>query len=58
VCQVENIEMKDGKPTWLHHCEQCLACLQWCPQEAIQVGRKTEGRKRYHHPEITASDLM
>ncbi|MCK5132210.1 MAG: EFR1 family ferrodoxin [Candidatus Sabulitectum sp.] len=58
VCQVGNIEMKNGKPNWLHSCEQCLACLQWCPQEAIQVGRKTAGRKRYHHPEIKASDLM
>lgn len=58
VCQVGNIEMKDGKPNWLHSCEQCLACIQWCPQEAIQVGKKTAGRKRYHHPEIKASDLM
>lgn len=58
VCQVGNITMKDGKPDWLHHCEQCLACLHWCPQEAIQVGKKTEGRKRYHHPEINAKDLM
>ena len=58
VCQVGNIQMTDGKPNWLHHCEQCLACLQWCPEEAIQVGTKTEGRTRYHHPEIRANDLM
>jgi len=58
VCQVGNIKMKDGKPEWLHNCEQCLACLHWCPQEAIQVGKNTKGRKRYHHPEIKANDLM
>ncbi|MGA1840986.1 MAG: EFR1 family ferrodoxin [bacterium] len=58
VCQVGNIEIREGKPSWLHSCEQCLACLQWCPQEAIQIGEKTIGRKRYHHPEVKARDLM
>jgi len=28
--------MFDGRPVWQHHCEQCFACLQWCPKEAIQ----------------------
>ena len=36
VCPTQNVEMTNGKPAWLHRCEQCLACLQWCPQEAIQ----------------------
>lgn len=58
VCPVGNIKMEDGKPNWLHHCEQCLACLQWCPQEAIEFSKMTVGRKRYHHPEIAAKDLM
>jgi ferredoxin len=58
VCPVANIEMADDKPTWRHHCEHCLACLQWCPQEAIEFGQKTAGRKRYHHPDIRAKDLM
>ena len=57
VCPVNNIEMQEGKPRWLHHCQQCLACLHWCPQEAIELGKKTPGRKRYHHPEITAADI-
>lgn len=58
VCPVANIEMKAGRPAWLHRCEQCLACLQWCPREAIQVGTKTVGRRRYHHPDISAKELM
>ncbi len=58
VCQVTNIEMVENKPSWLHRCEQCLACIQWCPQTAIQVGAKTVGRERYHHPEIKAKELM
>ena len=58
VCPVENIAMKDDRPQWLHHCEQCLACIQWCPQEAIQYGRKTPAYERYHHPDITMKDVI
>ena len=58
VCPVENITLTDNRPVWRHHCEQCMACLQWCPQDAIQMGRATEGRKRYHHPDFTAADFM
>ncbi|MDD5258391.1 MAG: EFR1 family ferrodoxin [bacterium] len=58
VCPVKNIKMSDGKPVWLHHCEQCVGCLQWCPQEAIQAGKKTAVRKRYHHPDITEQDMI
>ena len=57
LCPVENIRMQVGHPMWLHHCEQCLSCLHWCPQEAIQLGRQTEKRKRYHHPEVKVQDL-
>jgi len=58
VCPVANIRMENGRPVWLHHCEQCMSCLQWCPQEAIQFGKSTVGRKRYHHPEVTVKDFM
>ena len=58
VCPVGNIVMQDGKPGWRHRCEQCLACLQWCPQEAIEFGRSTIGRRRYRHPAMTAKDFM
>ena len=57
VCPVDNIEVKD-KPVWKNHCEQCLACIQWCPQECLQYGKKTKPYKRYHHPEITLRDLI
>ena len=46
------------RPAWLRHCEQCLACIQWCPQEAIQFGKKTPHYKRYHHPEVTLQDML
>jgi len=50
--------MKNDKPSWIHQCEQCLACIQWCPQEAIQYGKKTVRYQRYHHPEITLKNML
>ena len=58
ICPVDNIEVINGKPSWRHSCEQCFACLQWCPQSAIQYGKHTEDNERYHHPNVKPSDLM
>ena len=58
ICPAGNIDLPGDRPTWLHHCEQCLACIQWCQQEAIQFGKKTPHYKRYHHPEITLRDML
>ena len=58
ICPARNIELKDGRPVWLHRCEQCLACIQWCPQEAIQYGKKTPGYRRYRHPEVELSEIL
>ena len=58
VCPADNIELINEKPAWLHRCEQCLACLQWCPQQAIQYGKKTIKYPRYHHPEVMLKDML
>jgi len=58
VCPANNISLVEGKPKWNHRCEECLACLQWCPQEAIQFKKSTKGRKRYHHPDVSLKDLL
>ena len=58
VCPCGNIDLLSGKPAWLHHCEQCLACIQWCPQEAIQFGKKTPRYERYRHPEVTLQEMI
>lgn len=58
VCPVANIKIVNKRPHWLHHCEQCFACLQWCPKEAIQYGRVTLGRKRYQNPCVELKDIM
>jgi len=57
VCPVENIRMVEKNPIWMHHCEQCMACLQWCPTQAIEYGSSTAGKTRYHHPRFKAVDF-
>ena len=57
VCPAANILMKEGKPVWQKQCQQCLACIQWCPKESIQYGKKTSEYKRYHHPEIKLKEM-
>lgn len=58
VCLVQNISMAAGKPQWSGRCEQCLACLQWCPERSIDYGNKTNKRGRYTHPEITTKAFI
>jgi ferredoxin len=58
ICPVGNIIIEAKKPTWQHRCEQCLACIQWCPKEAIQYGKKTPAYERYHHPEVKLKDMI
>lgn len=57
ICPVRNIVMISGRPTWKGKCEQCLACLQWCPREAIDFTFITKGRRRYHHPGVGPTEL-
>ena len=58
VCPADNIRLESGRPVWQHRCEQCLACIQWCPQQAVQYGKKTAGKQRYHHPAVSVADMM
>ncbi len=57
VCPVHNIEINNGRPKWRGNCEHCLACIQWCPTEAIQYSTQTNDRKRYHHPGVLVKEL-
>jgi ferredoxin len=57
VCPVENIKIENNKPVWQHHCETCLACYAWCPQEAI-TGEIVSYNERYHNPSIKLSQML
>lgn len=58
VCPVDNIRLAEGQPQWLHHCQECLACLHFCPARSIEFGARTAGRSRYHHPAIQVADII
>jgi ferredoxin len=58
ICPVNNIKLEDHHPVWQHNCERCMACIQWCPAEAIQYGKKTLNRDRYHNPNFKAKDII
>jgi Pyruvate/2-oxoacid:ferredoxin oxidoreductase delta subunit/flavodoxin len=57
VCPVQNIRLDTGGPVWLHRCETCLACVNWCPRHAIQGGVSQSGYF-YRHPEIEIDNIM
>lgn len=57
VCPVQNIVLNCGIPEFLHRCEACFACDEWCPVGAIQHWGRAEGLK-YHHPSARLSDML
>ncbi len=58
ICPVGNVVLEGGKPLWHRHCQLCFACINSCPQDAIQYGKKTRGLRRYINPEITLQDII
>lgn len=49
ICNTKNITV-DSKPTWGNDCIQCFACINRCPEEAIQYGNHTQTKGRYINP--------
>jgi len=58
ICPTNNIKMPNKLPFWGANCEQCMACLQWCPQLAVQRKGVSESQTRYQNPGITVKDLI
>ena len=50
-CPVNNIIMTSAGPKWHGKCEMCLACIHHCPKRAIEYGKISRKKGRYHHPE-------
>ena len=38
LCPLNNIRLENGKPVWGKHCTHCMACICYCPKEAIEYG--------------------
>lgn len=58
ICPVNNITLTDDRPAWSDHCAGCFGCLQWCPKEVISLGGQDMDIGRYHHPDVTLSDML
>ena len=46
-CVMGNIRMENDRPVWGDNCTQCMACLAYCPKEAVEYGKSTKGKTRY-----------
>jgi ferredoxin len=57
VCPVNNIQIENGKPVWLHKCQQCAACFSWCPQKAIS-GTCLAAQTHYQNPRVRLDQLF
>jgi ferredoxin len=59
VCPIKNITLdSQRRPVWGNRCEYCLACFHWCPEQAVELHKHSIGKPRYHHPEITADEII
>ena len=47
-CPTNSITLRGGKPVWGKGCTHCMACICYCPAEAIEYGKKSLGKPRYH----------
>ena len=57
ICPKGNIKIVDGKSTIGTDCIGCMACIEFCPNEAINVGKITVKRARFHNANVKAEDL-
>ena len=51
-CPLNNIRLKEGKPHWGKECTHCMACICYCPAKAIEYGKKSIGKPRYHFEQL------
>ena len=48
LCPLNNIRLENGRPIWGKDCTHCMACISYCPTKAIEYGKKSVGKPRYH----------
>ena len=60
-CEAENETAERAvtffRPGFSNKCQQCFACVHWCPKQAIQYTESTRGRKRYHNPKVGVEEI-
>jgi ferredoxin len=58
LCPRSNIVIINGRPCFLHNCELCHACIQWCPNFAIKHPNFDTALKQYRNQDVRLSDLQ
>ncbi len=58
LCKNGNIRLTEDGVVWGHDCQQCMACIMWCPNRAIWHPNVPERRRRYHNPNITLKEML
>ncbi|MCD8249650.1 MAG: EFR1 family ferrodoxin [Lachnospiraceae bacterium] len=58
LCKNGNIHLTENGVVWGHDCQQCMACIMWCPNRAIRHPNVPERRRRYHNPNITLKEML
>jgi ferredoxin len=58
ICPGGAITMENGRPVFSSGCEQCQACLNWCPRRSIGFLRLKPGTEGYHHPGICIEEMI
>jgi ferredoxin len=64
-CLSHKVELVDERPVWNDEakCYACFACINYCPQQAIQIQSRfpirsyTHVTARYHHPMVSYRDI-
>ncbi len=49
VCPCKNIVMENGRPTFRHQCNFCMACVAYCPKGAFNYVVNPEMKKKCNH---------
>ncbi|MCD8074407.1 MAG: EFR1 family ferrodoxin [Lachnospiraceae bacterium] len=57
LCKNGNILLTEDGVVWGHDCQQCMACIMWCPNHAIRHPNVPEKRRRYQNPNIRLADM-
>ncbi|MHA1730475.1 MAG: EFR1 family ferrodoxin [Promethearchaeota archaeon] len=50
-CPQHNITLEENRVVFGSNCILCLRCLNNCPEEAIQIGKMTVDKARWHGPD-------
>ena len=56
VCPIDNIKV-DKKPVFKRNCQQCLACINHCPQNAIRL-KSEKSKARFINKNITLREII